>query len=212
MLFAAAMYLRRDGQLKSAKQLKFISESSVEISLQSFQSLQEVISTLSNNQLENIYLISKWGCDETSGQAEYKQLFQDETVTASSIFLITIAPIQLEVDNIDSSGKTIVWRDPTACSSRSCRPLKLLFAKETADLTSNLTKTEVNCINTQIEKLTWIRLFQYLFHVTYRFDICKWQIRSIEEKNKMEIKQKDRQEQFRKHSLTLTKIRQKSQA
>lgn len=111
--------------------------------------MHEVISSLPKNQLETISLLTKWGCDGTSGQAEYKQLFQDETVSDSSIYLITIAAIQLEVDNIDGRDKTIVWRNPTASSPRSCRPLMLLFAKESTDLITD----QVNYINTQIETL-----------------------------------------------------------
>lgn len=68
----------------------------------------------------------KWRRDGTSGQAEYKQLFQG------------------------GSGKTIVWGNHTACFPRSWRPLKFIFAK----VTTNLIKYQVDCTHTPLELLT----------------------------------------------------------
>lgn len=41
-------------------------------------------------------LICKWGCDESSGQSEYKQKFFDESTSDANIFLTSLVPLQLQ--------------------------------------------------------------------------------------------------------------------
>lgn len=38
---------------------------------------------------------------------------------------------------------------------------------------------------------TWIRFFEYLVHVSYRLDIKKWQARSAEDKESVEMRKKN---------------------
>lgn len=254
-----------------------ITEASAEISLQAlldhtakrlFQSLNSVISSLAENQLENLCMVTKWGCDGTSGQAEYKQLFQNESVSDESIFLISIVPIHIVSGNLEDNSN-IIWKNPTASSPRYCRPLKMFFAKETADLIrkevqlineqiASLAPTEIEynmgkhvmvrhhlilsmidgktvnaitdtsshqrcylcgetsknfnnislCLSKQVQNKKyldfgisplhgWIRLFECLLHVSYKLPINKWQARTKEEKQKVEIQKKHIQDQFR---------------
>ncbi|CAG4972044.1 unnamed protein product [Parnassius apollo] len=44
-------------------------------------SLIYVLSRVEKSKLENMWLISKWGCEVTSGQAEYKQLFENADIS-----------------------------------------------------------------------------------------------------------------------------------
>lgn len=43
----------------------------------------------------------------------------------------------------------------------------------------------------------WIRFFEYFIHVSYRLDVKKWQVRSIEEKDLLARRKKSIQDQFR---------------
>ena len=45
--------------------------------------------------------------------------------------------------------KTIIWKNPATSSTRYCRPIKLVFAKEPTDLIA-----KVNYLRQQIEMLT----------------------------------------------------------
>lgn len=57
--------------------------------------LSDVLISLDESKLNNLWLISKWGCDGTSGQAEYKQLFEDSNVSDASIFVSSLVPVQI---------------------------------------------------------------------------------------------------------------------
>lgn len=164
--------------------------------------------------------------------------------------MICFVPLQLN-DTDNSGNKKIIWQNLRASSTRYCRPIKLLFAKESATLIkeetekikrqiSALSPTTVQIPESQVLVNTtliltmvdgkvcnaladnqssqkcyicgampkimnekgnsqlppnsdmyafrisslhaWIRCFKCLFHISYRIDIRKWQIRSSSEK------------------------------
>ena len=66
--------------------------------------LKNEVLSLKDDQLKNLRLITKWGCDGTSGQAEFKQLFEDDTISDASIYAMCTA-ILCQVE-IMSEGNT----------------------------------------------------------------------------------------------------------
>ncbi|KAG4066278.1 hypothetical protein HA402_000502 [Bradysia odoriphaga] len=64
--------------------------------------------------------------DGASGQSEYKQIFKNctETVTDSSIMMISLVPLAIR------SGSDILWMNNQASSTKYCRPIIFMFAKE----------------------------------------------------------------------------------
>lgn len=130
-----------------------ITETLAEIKLQSLldhtvrrliQSLEnEVIQTLTEN--ESMQLIWKWGCDGSSGQGMYHQQFEREDAQDSSIFIVCAMPLQLTI----KESETVLWKNTQSSSTKLCRPIKITFQKETADLI----KKEVDNIETQIGNL-----------------------------------------------------------
>lgn len=128
--------------------------------------LQEtVISTLQPVLFENLILITKWGCDGSSGQARYKQQSvnfkqasihnnscEDESVgktdySDSDLFMVSLVPIILTTAS--ELGKVIVWKNETPSSPRYCRPVRMQQRKETTDLIVR----EKERIETQINAL-----------------------------------------------------------
>lgn len=74
----------------------------------------------------------------TSGQAEYKQLFENEDISDASIFISSLVPVQIICDPRDKHE--IIWQNPRPSSPRSCRPIKLEFVHETTEVLQNETK------------------------------------------------------------------------
>ncbi|KAL4125867.1 hypothetical protein QTP88_010104 [Uroleucon formosanum] len=91
--------------------------------------------------VKRMELISKWGCDGSSGYSEYMQKPVDETeeanteVNDSNLFLITFVPLRLlgYINDCDENP-LLVWENPRPSSTRLCRPIKFLYIKETAML------------------------------------------------------------------------------
>lgn len=116
-----------------------------------------------------ITLLWKWGCDGTSGQNEYHQLFESTTRFPSEsnernepnmlqggkeeysekhVFLFSVVPLRL-VGQSDVGDRVIFWENPRPSSTRLCRPLKFLYVKET----TAVTKREVQKVQDEIEEL-----------------------------------------------------------
>ena len=91
-------------------------------------------------------LTCKWGFDGASGQSEYKQKFKDFESDAN-LFCVTLVPLDL------SFGVVSVWRNERPSSTRFCRPLMLLFAKESYDLLRSV-KEKWEAQISQLESLT----------------------------------------------------------
>lgn len=93
----------------------------------------EMITTLVNeNNILNLTLTCKWGFDGSSGQSEYKQRFQDVSLSDCSIFFTSLVPIRL---NLSAKSDVIIWQNCRTSSTRFCRPIKIQFARETKELT-----------------------------------------------------------------------------
>lgn len=95
------------------------------------QYLEEVRETLSDVERCTLLLICKWGCDG-SQQREYKRKFKNDADSDANIFQSSFVPLQLVV----RSNKKIVWQNPTPSSPRFCRPIRIRFVKESADITN----------------------------------------------------------------------------
>jgi len=123
-----------------------IKENSAEISLQELldhtiirliESFRDDLKTLAI--IPNcLKLISKWGCDGSSGLSRYKQKFTIESNIDDSIFISSFVPLQLYADSSDLPTKKIVfWSNPRPSSTRYCRPIKFQFVKETEEVITN---------------------------------------------------------------------------
>lgn len=106
--------------------------------------LGEVTERLNQQEKRSLTLISKWGCDG-SQQMQYKMKFENEADTDANIFQSSVVPLQL----IYGDDKKILWQNPTPSSPRYCRPIRIRFVKETADVTNE----EIDYISSQIEAL-----------------------------------------------------------
>jgi hypothetical protein len=106
-----------------------------------------MLSNLINESESKLTMIIKWGCDGASEQSRYKQgyceITSDEPRNDSFLFVVSLVPLQLK--HIDK----VVWDNPRPSSTRYCRPIKFLFAKETAELT----RIEVEKAEKQIKAL-----------------------------------------------------------
>ncbi|CAH0546704.1 unnamed protein product [Brassicogethes aeneus] len=96
-----------------------------------FEVQEDVFNTYSENvqSNSNLTLISKWGCDGSSGMSEYKQKFEDDGNSDASIFLASLVPIQLV-----SEKDVILWQNPRPSSPRFCRPIYMEYVHETTEI------------------------------------------------------------------------------
>lgn len=90
-------------------------------------------------------LIYKWGCDGSSGHSTYKQQFSSNISgeTDEYLFAICMVPLQLK------QNEKVLWENPRPSSTRFCRPIKLIFEKES----KSIIKNETDYINAQIIKI-----------------------------------------------------------
>lgn len=97
--------------------------------------------------LRDLLLYSKWGCDGSSGQSEYKQKLPEESnvISDANLFIVSMVPIRL----IDRATGNIIWQNPAPSSIRFCRPIQIEYSKETPEKT----KTVVNQVKDQIKLL-----------------------------------------------------------
>ena len=135
-----------------------ISEKCAEVKLQAlldhtvrniFKSVDKLDLPDFNN--KTITLFSKWGCDGTTGQAQYKQKFNTIDQTEDKdIFLTSFVPITVYTQpNNNPELKEIVWKNPRTSSTKYCRPIRLHFQKETTEFI----KKERAYISEQIQNL-----------------------------------------------------------
>ncbi|CAH0689249.1 unnamed protein product [Chilo suppressalis] len=118
--------------------------------------LEEVLKTLTEEELVNIELTYKWGCDG-SQQAQYKQKFANNSDSDANIFQSSLVPLQL----ISKSSKKIIWNNPSP-SPRYCRPMRIRFIHETKDVTND----EINYHKEQIKQLTGTKITFGSYEIT----------------------------------------------
>lgn len=93
-------------------------------------------------------LISKWGCDGSCGQSQYKQKFRSTESADFNIFLVSRVPMQINFDSKDDV-KNIIWKSPRPASPRFCRPIFIQFVSESEETTKRI----VEHIENQIKSL-----------------------------------------------------------
>ncbi|CAI6377795.1 unnamed protein product [Macrosiphum euphorbiae] len=146
------------------KESTIVTETCSEVELQAlldhtasrlYKYVTEVVNTCSEEEKQNMVLISKWGCDG-SQQTQFKRKFQNSNDDAN-IFQSSLVPIRLVVI-IDGEQKKIIWQNPVPSSTRFWRPMRIRFIAESKDVTKDeiryfenriksLTKTEVSTLN-----------------------------------------------------------------
>lgn len=111
-------------------------------------------------------LISKWGCDGSSGHSEYHQNFANETFSDKSLFLTSLVPLVMTERNDESK---VLWKNLEPSSTKHCRPLKFEFVKETASVINE----EVNRVNKEINNLTnsIIEVHNKKFFITHKLSL-----------------------------------------
>lgn len=146
-----------------------ISDISAEVTLQNlvdhttnrlFKQQKEV---LKQHKCGKLILSYKWGCDGSSGHSRYKQAFGDshEDKTDEYLFAICLVPLQLKDDN------KLIWHNPRPSSVRFCRPIKLIFEKET----KSLAEKEIAAIKAQIAAIVPTQICEdgEVINVTHKF-------------------------------------------
>jgi len=78
-------------------------------------------------------------------QSTYKQTFEGEHGYDESLLCISLVPLQLK----NEESNEVLWKKPKPSSNRLCRPIKLLWKKETIDTIKEQEKTKTE----QISKL-----------------------------------------------------------
>ncbi|XP_067635469.1 zinc finger protein 91-like [Eurosta solidaginis] len=128
-----------------------ITEVSAEIELQNLMdhTSTRLLQSFTEEKLKSLpkelALITKWGCDGSSGQSAYKQRINvdDETITDSNMFMASIVPLRLK----DEASE--YWKNSRPSSTILCRPILFKYEKES----SELIKATVSDIKNQIAKL-----------------------------------------------------------
>lgn len=147
--------------VKEAKRLCYpkdiiITEVSAEVSVQSLINhtvarlcvgLEGILRTLSN--VKTLNIIVKWGCDGAE-QVNYRQKYMDKHSSDDSMFSVSMVPIQMGYVNDNGENHSVIWKNPAPSSTRYCRPIKFVFAKETVSVITS----EVNKVKEQISELT----------------------------------------------------------
>ncbi|XP_073951828.1 uncharacterized protein [Choristoneura fumiferana] len=111
--------------------------------------LEEVLKKLTTEEMANLELTYKWGCDG-SQQAQYKQKFANNTDSDANIFQSSLVPLRL----ICKCNNKIIWNNPTPSSPCYCRPMRIRFIHESKDVINE----EISYHNEQIKHLTASRI------------------------------------------------------
>ena len=109
------------------------------------------------NEPLHLKLMIKWGCDGASGHSTYKQQFANESEGErrddANLFVISLVPLQMIATSEQSTSKglnkIVVWQNVRPSSTRYCRPIKLLFQKETVEFT----RQQIGSIQNEIDNL-----------------------------------------------------------
>lgn len=133
-----------------------ISENCAEVKLQQLlnhtaeriiKTQKTVVDILNTEDLQNLKLFLKWGCDGSSGQSEYKQTFEGEGISDASVFLTSLVPLKLVC--LNEQKEVVIWKNPRTSSARFCRPLRMQFLQETVEAT----EAEIRYVENQIKQL-----------------------------------------------------------
>lgn len=125
---------------------------------------RDVIATLTPDNVRNLKLYCKWGCDGSSGQSLYKQKFTEDGQSDESVFFTSLVPLQLT----DVNETVIVWKNPRPSSPRFCRPIRLQFMQENVESTVEV----VNDTNEQIELLVPFTTQMHGMSISVKFNMA----------------------------------------
>lgn len=109
----------------------------------------DVMEALKSEQLTDLYLISKWGCDGSSGQSQYKQKFEQTDDSDANIFFTSFVPLRLVSGDPNLKENIVIWKNPRPSSPRFCRPIRMRFVHETTEISVK----EMEFIEEQISAL-----------------------------------------------------------
>lgn len=111
-----------------------ISEKEASVNLQSLMdhTTKRLFESFSHENINNMVnlnctLMSKWGCDGSSGHSEYNQSLVPD-VTDKNLLLVSMVPLSLR-----ATSEHEYWRNSSPSSTRYCRPISFEFAKETKE-------------------------------------------------------------------------------
>lgn len=77
----------------------------------------------------NCVFEGSWGFDGSTGQSNYKQIFNDDSYDEHCLFATTYIPLRVKaVDGF------VLWENPSPQSFRYCRPIRIQYRSETKDL------------------------------------------------------------------------------
>ncbi|XP_032687790.1 uncharacterized protein LOC116851966 [Odontomachus brunneus] len=110
---------------------------------------REVIGTLSIENVKNLHLTCKWGCEGSSGHSVYKQKFNEAGISNENVFFTSFVPLQLVCKDEELDINLVIWQNPRTSSPRFCRPIRLQFEHENDETTAH----EVVNIKQQIDSL-----------------------------------------------------------
>lgn len=138
-----------------------VTSSSAELKLQDLleHTAERLLKTFDADYLKkfkncSMTLISKWGCDGSSGQKQYKQC-NAENSSDANLFMISFVPLRLTKTYIGSEPSTSraaeidAWKNEIPSSTKFCRPIKFAYKKETKDVITE----EVGKIRDEIKEL-----------------------------------------------------------
>ena len=89
-------------------------------------------------------LLSKWGFDGSTGHSFFKQGDIADPKNDGQAFVTSLVPLQMR------SSSEIIWQNAAPSSTRFCRPMKIEYCKETAEVS----KMEFEYWEGQIQQMT----------------------------------------------------------
>lgn len=99
---------------------------------------QEVLCQTNNRESSvptKVRAIYKWECDFTSGYQKYNQCFaENESEGFYDTFLFVISFLHLQ---LIGETRSILWQNQQPSPAAFCRPIKIIFAKESEYLLKN---------------------------------------------------------------------------
>ena len=111
------------------------------------------------NDKVHLQLLTKVGIDGSADQSVYNIKYNSGgNVCESSILATFICPMRLTL--CKNGNDTLIWQNPVPSSSIYCRPLKLQFKKETAELT----RSEIKDLTDAVTRLCPTECDSYVIH------------------------------------------------
>ena len=108
---------------------------------------KEFIEALPNSQnISHFSAESKVGSDGTTGLSIYKFVSQQDSADKGCCYISNFVPLKLYAE-YKSKQKVLVWKNPKPPSTKFCRPIKLLFQKETSALIENKAEALKNSLS-----------------------------------------------------------------